>query len=94
MCSAENLVLLNFRPLFMPLLSPVGIRDADRPEQAFLPLYTCVPLLKPLERGSCFPDARGRSSSSPLDASETRNSGARIPPEKGAGGPKGRGAPC
>ena len=38
MCSAENLVLLNFRPLFMPLLSPVGIRDADRPEQAFLPL--------------------------------------------------------
>ncbi len=37
-CSAKNLALLNFRPLFMPLPSPVGIHDADRPEQGFLPL--------------------------------------------------------
>ena len=34
----KNLILLNFRSLFMPLPSPVGIRDADRPEQGFLPL--------------------------------------------------------
>ena len=26
-----------FSPTFMPLPSPVGIRDADRPEQVFLP---------------------------------------------------------
>ena len=37
LCSAKNLIVLNFRPLFMPLASPVGIRDADRPEQVFLP---------------------------------------------------------
>ena len=33
----KNLIVLNFRPFFMPLASPVGIRDADRPEQVFLP---------------------------------------------------------
>ena len=38
MRSAKNLVLLNFRSLFTLLPSLVGIRDADRPEQAFLPL--------------------------------------------------------
>jgi hypothetical protein len=32
-CSARILIVLNFRPLFMPLPPPVGIRDADRPEQ-------------------------------------------------------------
>ena len=29
----RSAIVLNFRPLFMPLPSPVGIRDADRPEQ-------------------------------------------------------------
>ena len=37
LCSARILIVLNFRPLFMPLPSPVGIRDADRPEQVFQP---------------------------------------------------------
>jgi len=37
LCSARNLIVLNFRLLFMPLPSPLGIRDADRPEQVFLP---------------------------------------------------------
>ena len=36
LCSAKNLIVLNFRRLFMPLASPVGIRDAGRPEQVFL----------------------------------------------------------
>ena len=37
LCSARNLIVLNFRPLFMPPPAPVGIRDAGRPEQVFLP---------------------------------------------------------
>jgi cytochrome c2 len=31
LCSARILIVLNFRPLFMPLPSPVGIRDARPP---------------------------------------------------------------
>jgi hypothetical protein len=38
LCSAKNLILLNFRPPFMPLPSRVGIRDANRPERRVLPL--------------------------------------------------------
>jgi len=38
LCSAKNLILLNFRPAFMPLSSQVGIRDADHPERSFLPV--------------------------------------------------------
>jgi len=37
LCSARNVIVLNFRPLLMAPPSPVGIRDADRPEQLFLP---------------------------------------------------------
>src|SRR5260370_24702834 len=38
LCSAKNLFVLSFRPLLMLLPSPVGIRDADHPEQRFLQL--------------------------------------------------------
>src|SRR5260370_11694607 len=38
LCSAKNLFVLSFRPLLMLLPSPVGIRDADHPEQRFLEL--------------------------------------------------------
>jgi hypothetical protein len=38
LCSAKNLVVLISCSPFMPLPSPVGIRDADRPGRGFLPL--------------------------------------------------------